>query len=132
VKLSAALHAIAGVFIALCGLQLVSLEFYEHPFLGALPYVLMGGGVGLLFLGTRVYRARTWAALFAVGLAATLVLILAGWIVYSFPAVFSCLVLMSVPLGILGTILGAVAIGSVRHAAAARARLDAAGMSLGL
>jgi hypothetical protein len=132
VKLSAALYALTGVFVALCGLQLVSFEFYEYPILAALPYVLIGGGAGLLYLGTRVYRARTWAALGALGLAPALLLVLGGWIAYSVTAVFSCMVLLSLPLLVLSCVLGAVALGGVRRAAAARARLDAAGMSLGL
>lgn len=131
VKLSAAAYALAGVFVALSGLQLVGLRFYDS-LLAPLPYVLMLGGVSLLYLATRVYRARTWAAITALVLAPALLVILVGWVAYSITAVFSCMVLLAFSLLGLSAVLGGVALSWVRRAAQARARLDAAGMSLGL
>lgn len=131
VKLAALAYAIAGVLVALCGVQLLTmlLDGYEIP--TPLPYLLIAGGVGLLYLGARVFRARTWAAFAALGLAPVLLLILVGWLAYSVTAIFSCIVLVCPPMLALSALLGGVSLGGVRRAAAARARLDAAGLSLG-
>jgi hypothetical protein len=131
VKLSAALYGLAGVLVALSGVQLLTMLLDGYSIPAPLPYGLLGGGVGLLYVGTRVFRARTWAAFTALVLAPALLLVLGGWLAYSVTAIFSCIVLVSLPMLVLSGILGAVTLGGVRRAAAARARLDAAGLSLG-
>src|SRR5690606_22300640 len=92
VKIAAAAQALAGVFIGLCGLQIIGLESLRFDVLNLLPYFYMGSGLALLILAPRVYRARTRAAYGAAVLAPLLTLILGSWVVYSFGAVFSCLV----------------------------------------
>ncbi len=132
VKLAAAVQAMTGLFVGLTGLQITGLRFYEYPFLSALPYVLMLSGAALLGVASFVYRARTWAAIAACVLAPSLTLILGGWMLYSFGAVFSCLLLMAVPGAALSSLLAFVSLGSVRTAAAARRRLAEQGMNLGM
>lgn len=131
VKIAAAAQALAGVFIGLCGLQVIGLESRRFELLNALPYFFMVSGLALLLLGSRVYRARTWAAYGAAGLAPLLTLILGSWVVYSFGAVFSCLVMVTLPTALLASVFSVLAVKGVRRAAAARARLEAAGMGLG-
>jgi hypothetical protein len=131
VKLAAAAQALTGLFVGLCGLQMVGLRFGE-PMLRALPYVLMVGGVLQIVLASRVYRARVWAAFSAATLGGLLALVLVSWFFYSFGALFSCMVMLAVPLSLLSAVFSAVALGPVRKAAAARERLDSQGISLGL
>lgn len=132
VKIAAAAQAMAGGFIALCGLQLVGIRSYNYPIVGALPYVLMIGGVGLLALSTRVYRARMWAAVSACGLAPLLALVLVAWAIFSYGQILSCMLFCTLPLSFLASVIGLAALGSVRAAANARRRLAEQGMNLGL
>lgn len=130
-KVGALGQALSGLLIALCGLQLVSLHS-RFAILNALPYVLMLSGVALIVLAAQVYRVRVWAACVAAGLTPLLTLIMSAWVIVAFAEVFSCLVMVTMPCVPLTSILGVLAIGGVRRAAAARAKLDAAGMGLGL
>lgn len=134
VKIAAAAQAMMGVLVALTGLQMTgiygygSLEWIEY-----VPYAQMPIGVGLVFLATMVFRARTWAALGGAVACAVVTLLMGAWDFFCITQeLFSCLSLLSFPVGCLATILAFVAIGPVKVAAAARARLSAQGMGLGL
>lgn len=132
VKLAAAVQALTGVFVGLSGLQLVGIVFYRHPILNALPWTLMISGVALIVIAARVFRARAWAAIAGVVIAPALALLLGFWAIYSFGDVFSCVLMLAIPLTLIATGLGALAIGPVRRATEARERLDAQGFNLGL
>lgn len=93
---------------------------------------MMGGGLLQIVLGSQVYRIRTWAAFGGVALGGFMALVLLGWAIYSFGNAFSCLLYVNIPFAGLTVLLAGAAIPAVRKAAAARARLAAEGLSLGV
>lgn len=132
VKLAAALQAISGLFVALCGLQLVGAS-WRIAILGIVPYLMMSAGVLQIVVGAQYYRARTWAAYAGTGLGLAIGLGMGVWAPFSFVSgVFSCLVLIATPIAVLAAVLAIVGIGGVRRTADARQRLADQGMSLGL
>lgn len=132
VKLAAAAQALSGLFVALCGLQLVGGR-WTIPMLGLVPYLMMTCGVLQIVVGAQYYRARTWAAYTGAGLGVFVGLVMGAWAPFSFVSgVFSCMVLIAAPVAILSAVLAIAGIGGVRTTAGARQRLSDQGMSLGL
>ncbi len=132
VRLASVTLAVVGLMTVLCGVQITDLHFYRYPILGALPYVMMVGGVAQIALASQIYRVRPWAAYGGVAHGGSMALVLTFWAVYSWGLAFSCLLYITVPIAALALLLALAAIKPVRTAAAARARLAAEGLDLGI
>jgi hypothetical protein len=134
VKVASALQGVTGVFIALTGVQMWGVYGYgDLAWIEYVPYFLMVIGTLQLAVATMVYRARAWAALAGAILGLFAALVMGAWdVLCVVESMFSCIGLLAFPLAGLSAILAFLAIGPVRATAAARARLSAAGMGLGL
>lgn len=131
VKLSTLAQGLTGVLVALCGLQVVHLEF-RIAAIDLVPVFMMSAGMLHLVLAVQVYRARPWAALASAVLGPTLAVLMLSWTVFSLSAaIFSCLLPMATALAVVSALLTLLAVGPVKKTAAARQRMAEQGMSLG-
>ena len=131
VKIAAAVLGVAGLMIALVGLQLIGLHFYRYPELGYVKFGYMLSGVVSIALAAQLYRARPWAPIAAGAVASLTAIALFAWLVFLFADVFSCLAIISLPLMGLSAILAFASIPAVQKTVAARNRLASQGMPLG-
>lgn len=133
VKLSASLTAISGLFLMLCGLQLLGARFYPE-WIGYVRYVQITLGLAQIYVGAMTFRARPWAGYVNVGLAAVTALGTTAWFFYFLfgLAALSCMVWVTPPIAVLAAILSVVAVPGLRRTAAARQRLSDRGLGLGL
>lgn len=132
VKIAAAVQALAGLFVGLCGLQVVTGVVWAHAWMGAIPYVLLLIGGGAIFMAANQYRARAWAGVGSAVYDAVLALVATGWGMFSFTGMFSCMTVVAVPLALLSGLLSLLAMKGVKDTADARRRLADQGMGLGL
>jgi hypothetical protein len=131
-RVAGGLVALAGVIVALTGLQTLLLVTVRG-LLAPAPYVLLLVGAGEAFFGATVFRARVWGALAAVGASLVLVVLSAVWLVFSFRHGLLSLFALTAPFGsAAAAVLAFLAVAPCQHASAARARLREQGMSLGI
>ena len=131
-KLAAAVSAASGLFVALCGLQIVGVRF-RAAWIEWIPYLQIALGVTQIGVGAMIFRAREWAVLAGAGLNAVVALAMIGWFLFFvFGVGLSCMVLVTPPISVLAAVLSAVAIPAVRRTGAARRRLAERGLDLGL
>ncbi|MEM1418109.1 MAG: hypothetical protein AAGH15_24650 [Myxococcota bacterium] len=131
VKASAALHAFAGLFVALTGLQLVGTRFVE-PMVNAAPMVLLLLGITLVVLGAQVYRAKGWTAVGGVVLGGVGALTAFLWLGFSFVGgIFSLMALLAVPVAGLAFLAALLARKDIVRVATYRQRLSDQGLDLG-
>jgi hypothetical protein len=131
-RIAGGVVALAGTVVALTGMQTLLMVSIRGPLVAA-PYVLAVLGVPHLVLGAMVFRARVWAALAAAGGTALLTLSSAAWLVFSFANGLLSLYAMAAPFASVASLVFALlALGPCQRASAARARLRAQGMDLGI
>ena len=124
--------ALAGGVVALTGFQTMMAVTIRGP-VAAVPYVLLGLGVPHLVLGAMVFRARVWAAIAGIGGTALLTLASAFWLVFGMGHGFFSLYALGAPfVSMAAFVLVLVGVGPCQRASAARDRLRAQGMDLGI
>ena len=124
--------AITGGFYLMGGLQLWSAVWLAGPY-EYVPWALVGMGVLLLFLGSRIYSQRLRALLVAIVAVAIGGLGTAAWAVTTMLSGFLSLLGVLMPLASLAAaILAGMAWGPCARTAAARQRAAAAGIDLNL
>ena len=124
--------ALAGAVVALTGAQTLAMVSIRGPFAVA-PWVLLALGVGEIVLGGVVFRARAWGAVLAVGVSLGQVLAAGTWLFFSASHGLISLYALAGPFVSLAAVaLSVIAMGPCQKASAARARLKAQGMDLGI
>lgn len=131
VKLAAAVHGMAGLFVGLVGLQLLGVTFRAGWANFVPPFLCVLGLTGI-FLAAMQYRARGWAGIGSAILGVVAAVTMLGWLFYTLTSVLSCIVYVAVPLSGLAAILNLIAVGPILKTAQARQRLSDRGMNLGL
>jgi hypothetical protein len=95
--------------------------------------VLLAFGIGELVLGATVFRARAWAAVAATGVSLVQAAAAGAWLVFSMShGLFQLYALGGPPVSLGAAVLAVLAMGPCQKASAARARLKAQGMDLGI
>jgi hypothetical protein len=124
--------ALAGAVVTLTGAQTLAMVSIRGPWAVA-PWVLLMLGLGELVLGTVVFRARAWGAVLATGVSLAQTIAAMVWLVFSMAHGLFSLYALGGPCVSLGAVVMAlVAMGPCQIASAARARLKAQGMDLGI
>jgi hypothetical protein len=124
--------ALAGLVVALTGVQTLTLVELRAPYAAA-PWVLVALGLTTVVLGVFVFRARVVAAIAAIGAGGLLVLASGAWLVLSFTHGLFSLFAMAAPfVATAALVLTFLALGPCQRASAARDRLSAQGMNLGI
>lgn len=132
VRVAGGLVLFAGAMALLTGGQVFLAAVVRGP-LAVIPYFLVGAGVLDAFFGLMVFRARDWAAIGAVAVSALLMLVAFAWLVLSFGGGLFQMYAMIAPFAAAGALgLSVASLGSCRRATAARERLAAQGMNLGI
>jgi hypothetical protein len=133
VKVAGYLQALCGLFWALAGVQTVLSLRFRSPLVGVVPWLMTAGGVAMIWLGAKIYRAHGTAALAGTALGALCALGMTSWFIGTMlMGVFSCISLLLLPLAVAASIASALAIAPSRRASAARQRLSEQGLDLGL
>jgi hypothetical protein len=131
-RLAGGALALAGAVVALTGMQTLMMVTVRGP-LAAAPYVLAGLGVPHLLLGAMVFRARAWAALLGMGGSGLLTLSSGAWLVFTVGhGLFSLYALAAPFVSIAALVVVLVGLEPCQRASAARARLRAQGLDLGI
>jgi hypothetical protein len=124
--------ALAGGIVALTGTQTLLMARVRGPW-AMVPYVLLVLGLPHLVLGIQIVRARAWAVLVSLGGTVLLLFLSAGWLLFSLAHyAFSLYALAAPGLALTALVLAFFALGPCQKASAARARLRAQGMNLGI
>ncbi len=131
VKAASIVLALAGVFVALTGAQVLGTRFYVE-WANAVPPALLALGLCLIPAALSTFRGSMLAAILAVTFGGLAFLLCSGWFIYTFGTVFSLMNVLAVPMAGLGALLGLLAFPHVRKMAQAKQRLADQGMSLGL
>lgn len=135
VKLSAALHGVAGGIAAISGLQFVTSASFlgEDAWMNALPWSLLGLGAIQVGLALLVLKNRHPAAVAA---SANAVLIAVGslaWLILGITSgLFSCMALIGVPAAGAAAIIAPFTLGQTKRGWEAKKRLQESGIELGL
>lgn len=133
VKVAASLQALCGLFWGLAGLQTVLSIRFRSPIVSAMPWVMIVGGIAMIWLGAKIYRAHGTAAVAGAVLGAVCGIGMASWFVGTMMlGVFSCISLLVMPLALGACVTAVLAIAPSRRASAARRRLSEQGLDLGL
>jgi hypothetical protein len=97
------------------------------------PYLMIGLGLALGALSPRVFTARLWAAIAAMGMGLVLALVAGAWLVFLVANGGFTLYALWTPAGALVTVaLCGASLSPCARATRARARLVAQGLSIGL
>lgn len=131
VKMACVAQGLTGLVVALSGVQLFGVRSFEYAFVRMVPYFFLVSGVVQIAVAAQVFRARPWAAYFGAAHGAVVALGMVGWLLFTLGDLMSCMQYVGTPLSVLSAILAVVAIGGVRHTAAARQRLADQGTPLG-
>lgn len=132
-KASSALHGMAGVISALAGVQFVTSGSFVDPALNAVPWSLIALGVLEVPIALLVLRNHYPAALAGALLAPLLAIAALGWLVLGMSSgMMSFLAMSAVPAAGGAAVVAPFALASVRRGWAAKRRLAASGMELGL
>ena len=131
VRVSGGMIALAGGVVGLTGVQ--TLMFTMRGPIALAPYALIGVALPHLVLGVMVFRARAWAALVAIGGCFLLSLVSGAWLVVAIGhLLFSLYALLAPVASVVALVFAFVGLGPCQRASAARARLKAQGMDLGI
>jgi hypothetical protein len=131
-KVAGGVIALAGAVVGLTGLQTMMIVNMRGP-AAAAPYVLALLGVAHLFVGAVVFRARVWGALCALGGTFLIMVLSAVWLVFSIGHGLLSLYALGAPVVSTAALVFAIlALGPCQRASAARKRLQAQGMNLGI
>jgi hypothetical protein len=124
--------ALAGGIVGLTGAQTLLIVTVRGA-MAAAPYVLLVLGLAQLILGTAVFRARAWAVVLAIASGALLTIASTVWLFFSFGnGLFSLFALGAPFVSVAAAVLALLAVGPCQRATAARERLRAQGMNLGI
>jgi hypothetical protein len=122
----------AGVLAILVTVQTLS-GFWVSSGFTAVLVVLAVVGAATGAMGLMIMRARAWAAVAGLVCSALLFFMTMGWLVMSLGSGLVSLFAMGAPLvALVATAFAAGSIGPCRRASAARARLAAQGLALGI
>jgi hypothetical protein len=131
VRVSGGVIALAGAVVGLTGVQ--TLMFTMRGPIALAPYLLLGAALPHLVLGVMVFRARAWAAFAAIGGCFFLSLVSAAWLVIAIShLLFSLYALLAPVVSVAALVFAFLGLGPCQRASAARARLRAQGMDLGV
>jgi len=131
VRMSGAAIALAGGVVGLTGLQ--TLMFTMRGPIALAPYALLGVALPHLVLGVMVFRARAWAALASIAGCFVLTLVSGLWLLVAIGhLLFSLYALLAPVASVVALVFAFVGLGPCQRASAARARLRAQGMDLGI
>ncbi len=124
--------ALAGLLVLLTGAQTLAMVSIRGA-LAMAPWVLVVLGGAELVLGTLVFRARAWGVLAAVALSFVLVAVGGAWLMFSLSHGLVQLYGFAAPCVAVGAaVMALLAMGPAQRATAARGRLKAQGMDLGI
>jgi hypothetical protein len=124
--------ALAGGVVALTGVQTMMAVTIRGP-VAVVPYVLIGLGLPHLVLGIMVFRARVWAAVAGIAGTSLLTLASAFWLVFGIGHGFFSLYALGAPfVSMAAFVLVLLGLGPCQRSSAARSRLRAQGMDLGI
>ncbi len=135
VRLAAGLHAVSGLYLVLAAVQiLITLRFFgELAFMQYLNWALVVLGVAQIYVGAQLVRMREPYGVVAVALGFFAALFVTGWVVANVSfAVFSCMQVFGLLFAWGAALASTLSVGPVKRAAAARKKLEAGGMDLGL
>jgi len=132
VRLGGGALVLSGVLHLLLGLQsILTVRWLDAMAYG--PYALMALGVVAIGVGWKVTLARDWAASAGLALAIVLTLGTAAWTALNFgQGIFSLLSFGTVSVSVVSIVGTALAIDGCRRATAARRRLRAEGLDIGI
>ncbi|HEY3815812.1 MAG TPA: hypothetical protein VGL81_01515 [Polyangiaceae bacterium] len=131
VRLSGAAIALGGGVVGLTGLQ--TLMFTMRGPIAIAPYALLGVALPHLVLGVMVFRARAWAALVSIPGCFLLSLVSGAWLVVAIGHLLFSLYALAAPMvSVAALVFAFLGLGPCQRASAARARLRAQGMDLGI
>ena len=129
VRLAAGLVAGVGLLLELSSIQLFG-NFQLFGFAKIVAYGMIGFGGVFLFVATKLYRQRVWAAQLGLGLAALAAVAGAVWLLVLVGAgVISLYGFVLPPLSIATVVLVRPAVAQCRRATAARERLQRDGVA---
>jgi hypothetical protein len=126
------LVVLAALVVALTGVQTLAIVTVRGS-MELVPYALVALGAPGLVLGAKLYQARAWAVLAALGQTTMLVLASSAWLVFSVTrGLFSLFALGGPFCAVAALVTAILAVGPCQRASAARARLKAQGLNLGI
>jgi hypothetical protein len=124
--------ALAGGVALMTGVQTMIIVTIVGP-LAAAPWLLMLLGGTEVGLGVMIFRARAWAAVGALGMSGVLVLATGAWLVVSLGhGLFSLFALSAPFFAITALVMAILSMGPCARSTAARRRLRAQGLNLGI
>lgn len=124
--------ALAGLLVLLTGAQTLAMVTMRGALVVA-PWVLVVLGAAELVLGTLVFRARAWGVLSAIALSFLLVAVGGAWLMFSLSQGLVQLYGFAAPcVAVAAAVMALLAMGPAQRATAARQRLKAQGMDLGI
>jgi hypothetical protein len=131
-RLAGGATALAGAIVGLTGAQTLLIVTVRGAMALAPP--LMGViGLAEMVIAVMVFRSRAWAVVLAIGSGTLLAITSTVWLVFSVAHGLFSLVALGAPLVSVAAIIFAVlAVGPSQRATAARERLKAQGMNLGI
>jgi len=130
VKAAAAFVALGGLFVALTGLQVISVTWHDE-WRNLAPYLFLGMGALMVPTGAILYRGNPKAALLGLLLCTFSMFGTCGWFITTWGSVFSLMNIAAVPMVVIGAVLCGLSIPATRKMAAARERLADEGLNLG-
>lgn len=131
-KLAGGLAMLAGSITALTSVQAFTMMRLRGPWIAA-PWALIAAGIAGLAAGTQVYRARSWALTCQSIAAAAALCVSAAWLYHSLEYNIISLFAWANPLlWLAAAALSLAASPACARATAARRRLSARGIGLGL
>ena len=132
-RAGAAAMAVAGLCAVLGSFQTWMLVRFLGLALAAVPWLFVAMGAAALLVGAKLAGARRWAAVATIALGSLLAVTSGAWVIYAFTLHFTAFFLILTPVVAgLAVILAAIAIPTCDRADAARKRLGAQGLDLGM
>lgn len=135
VRLAAGLHVVSGLYVLLSAVQLLtSIVFFgELELVQYLNWFLCLLGALQIVAGAQIIRMRTPWGVLGTALAVVVALTVTGWMVANISfQIFSCMQLGALVFAWAATMITPLTIGPIARASAARKKLEAGGMGLGL
>lgn len=125
--------AVAGLCAVLGSFQTWMLVRFLGLALASVPWLFVVMGVAAIYVGAKLAGARRWAAVTTIALGSLLTVTSGAWVLYAFMLHFTAFFLILTPIvASLAVILAAIAIPTCDRADAARKRLSAQGLDLGM
>jgi len=124
--------ALAGAVVGLTGAQTLLIVTVRGP-MAAAPYALGVLGLAEVVLGVVVFRARAWATVLAIASSALLTIASSVWLFFSVGHFLFSLFALGAPfVSVAAGVFAMLAVGPSQRATAARERLRAQGLNLGI